>query len=461
VRALAQARIVIASICGVLGACSGVSYREDVAALVDRVDAAQLCEQLDALDAIGPRPVSEPAATRATLDHLAGLLRGWGYEVHEEPVEITFTSSFLAQVRPADDPGAAFTERRVAVDLPSAGPHAMAAQSELLRAEGLEVDGYVMRALDPPLTFVAPNLIATRRGVAEPDQVVELSAHYDTVPNCTGGDDNGSGVVALLEVARVLSQVTTDRTVRLCFFGAEEVGLRGSAVHVEALQEDEGSTLVGLINLDAVGHRVVGPGTQREPDGVPWYLFFPDEGDFVVVAGNWPSGWLGNVVEAAIDAYSPDLPYYSCNRVGAWFRDAHRSDHANYWQAELPAVFLSDTGEFRGSHYHRPSDTAAVVDVEFLALVTRVTLAAALHLAGYTGSLNAELAVVSESLPKQASLEETARLVAAFLAEHPELTAADAGRATGRFMTQHAGSVDPGAAGAGIREGLAKRQTTP
>jgi hypothetical protein len=52
----------------------------------------------------------------------------------------------------------------------------------------------------------------------------------------------------------------------------------------------------------------------------------------------------------------------------------------------VPAVFLSDTGEFRGSHDHRPSDTAAVVDVEFLALVARVTLAATLHLAGSTGS---------------------------------------------------------------------------
>jgi hypothetical protein len=71
--------------------------------------------------------------------------------------------------------------------------------------------------------------------------------------------------------------------------------------------------------------------------------------------------------------------------------------------------------------------------------------------------LDAELAVVSEYLPKQASPEETAKLVEAFLAEHPELSAADTGRATGMFMKQHAGQADAAAASAKLREGLAGR----
>ncbi len=71
--------------------------------------------------------------------------------------------------------------------------------------------------------------------------------------------------------------------------------------------------------------------------------------------------------------------------------------------------------------------------------------------------LDAELAVIAEYLPKQASPEETARLVEAFLADHPELTTADAGRATGLFMKQHAGQADPATASAGIRKGLAGR----
>ena len=71
--------------------------------------------------------------------------------------------------------------------------------------------------------------------------------------------------------------------------------------------------------------------------------------------------------------------------------------------------------------------------------------------------LDAELAGVEEYLPKMASPEETAALVAAFLERHPELTAGDAGRATGMFMKEHAGKVDPGTASGRLREGLASR----
>jgi uncharacterized protein YqeY len=71
--------------------------------------------------------------------------------------------------------------------------------------------------------------------------------------------------------------------------------------------------------------------------------------------------------------------------------------------------------------------------------------------------LSAEIAVAEEFLPKQASGDETARLVEAFLAAHPELTAADAGRAMGMFMKQHGGSLDPGVASGLLRERLQGR----
>lgn len=71
--------------------------------------------------------------------------------------------------------------------------------------------------------------------------------------------------------------------------------------------------------------------------------------------------------------------------------------------------------------------------------------------------LGRELAIVEEYVPKAASSEETNQLVDAFLAEHPDLTAGDAGRATGMFMKQHAGAVDPGAASTRIREMLQQR----
>ena len=200
------------------------------------------------------------------------------------------------------------------------------------------------------------------------------------MPGSPGADDNASGVAAALEIARLLVEHPPERTVRLCFFAAEEVDLRGSRIHVENLLA-RGETVEGLFNLDAIGHASTEPDSQQAPVRILFVTWMPSTGDFVTVVGDWSSGPLGNLYEAAVDTYVPELPYYSANRIGGWFEDGHRSDHANYWRAGIPAVALSDTGEFRSPHYHAPSDTPDTLDFEFLDGVTRATAGAALHLA--------------------------------------------------------------------------------
>lgn len=359
-------------------ACSSVTFSPDVAARVDEVERARLREHVFALDAIGPRPVSDVAATRATVDYIATRLRDLGYDVHEEHFDLELASRVIAVVRPVGEPDAEPTEIELAADLVSAGRQAMKAKSAQLVEEGWKVESFALRAAGDAQAFVVANLIATQRG-SEPDRVIELSAHYDTVPYSPGADDNSSGVAALLEVARVVANARTRKTIRFCFFATEEIGLHGSREHLRVISDDSEPRVAGLINLDGVGFTAHGPGSQREPDDMPWFLSLPDEGDFVVVVGEWSSAWLGNLFEGAIDAYAPELPYYSANRLGSWFRDGDRSDHANYWRAGLPAIMVTGTGEFRRSTYHSPDDTADTIDYAFLESVTRATAAAALH----------------------------------------------------------------------------------
>ena len=375
----------LAIVCVASTACAGVSYREDIAERIDVISQVQLRADILALDAIGPRPVSDAAATRATVDYLTEELVRLGFEVHEERSEFRLSSSLFAVVRPATEPDASTTEIEVAPDLALVGRHAMRAKTDELNSKGWKVEGYRSRPDGDVRVCSVVNLIATRRGTHEPDRVLEIGAHYDTVPYSAGADDNSSGVAALLGVARVVATASMERTIRLCVFGGEEVGLRGSAEHVARLDPVARARIDGMINLDSVGLTTRGSGAQRQPADVPWYLSLPDEGDFVIVVGTWSSGWLGNLFEGAIDAYAPDLPYYSANRIGSRFRDAHRGDHANYWRAGIDAMAASDTGEFRGSHYHRPSDTPDTIDYAFLEGVTRATAAAALHWAGYLG----------------------------------------------------------------------------
>ena len=70
------------------------------------------------------------------------------------------------------------------------------------------------------------NLLAHRAGTNPEAPLLEIGAHYDTVDDCPGADDNGSGVIGLLALARYFSQRQLQRSLRFCFFGAEETGLR-------------------------------------------------------------------------------------------------------------------------------------------------------------------------------------------------------------------------------------------
>ncbi len=95
------------------------------------------------------------------------------------------------------------------------------------------------------------NVIAERTGSA--DGVVVLGAHYDTVPDSPGANDNGSGLATVLTVASELADETLPFTLRVVLFGAEEEGLHGSIFYVDSLSEEEREPLLAMLNFDALG----------------------------------------------------------------------------------------------------------------------------------------------------------------------------------------------------------------
>jgi hypothetical protein len=360
-------------------ACSSVSHSPEVAERVARIDHERLAGHVEALAAIGPRPKGDEQATRATVDYITGVLEADGYRVTEVRFETLRPGRFVARLRPADDPDAEPQERELPEDLATAGSLAIAGTSRRLRDEGWQVLGYSLRPVGERRTVMVPNLFAELRGARQPDRIIEVSAHYDTVPFSPGADDNSSGVAALLEVARVLADARPAKTIRFCFFGAEESGLLGSAAHLQDLLADDSQTVEGLLNLDGVGFATDEPDSQRAPVRIPIVAWMPTTGNFITVIGNWSSGWLGNLYEDAADVYVPELRYFSANRIGGMFDDARRSDHAVYWDAGYDAIFLADTTEFRTDTYHQPTDTPDTLDHVFLRRVTQATAATLLE----------------------------------------------------------------------------------
>ncbi len=100
-------------------------------------------------------------------------------------------------------------------------------------------------------TTSSVNVLAEAPG--ERDGVVVVGAHLDSVAAGPGINDNGSGVAALLELARALPEVAAPwRTVRIAFWGAEEGGPFGSAAYLAGISGAGRDGIVAYLNLDMV-----------------------------------------------------------------------------------------------------------------------------------------------------------------------------------------------------------------
>ena len=80
------------------------------------------------------------------------------------------------------------------------------------------------------------NIVATKKGKKEKEIII--SAHYDSVPKSPGANDNGSGTLVLLELAKKLSKKSFNHTIRLISFDAEEWNKQGSYMYVEKRRQN-------------------------------------------------------------------------------------------------------------------------------------------------------------------------------------------------------------------------------
>ncbi len=97
------------------------------------------------------------------------------------------------------------------------------------------------------------NIVADLPGSDPKAGVVVLGGHYDTVAGVDGANDNGSGIAALLTLARHAAERSYPFTLRVIAFGTEEEGLHGSRNFVDALSADETRDIIAMLNFDALG----------------------------------------------------------------------------------------------------------------------------------------------------------------------------------------------------------------
>lgn len=242
----------------------------------------------------------------------------------------------------------------------------------------LEALGYEVSAFDTADgRFSSSALIAERRGTTRPDEVVLVGAHYDAFYQ--GADDNSSGLSGVLELARLFSNRAFDRTVRFVGFDLEELGLVGSTRYVASLPREE-KIVVALV-FDCVGYSDSTPGSQLSLPGLPPR----DRGDFLAVIANDASLPQALEVRALTDALSliPSVTLVApADGASPIAGNLMRSDHAPFWLDGRPAVFMTDTANFRNPHYHRDTDVPETLDPAFLRGVVQTAAASLAYWAG-------------------------------------------------------------------------------
>lgn len=237
---------------------------------------------------------------------------------------------------------------------------------------------FASMGLSTSLQGTYSNVVAELPGVSTPQTIYIIGAHYDHISgDRPGGDDNASGVAALLETARVLSQYRFASTIRFVAFNAEEDGLLGSNDYVQQVVKGGGPTVVenvaGMVGLDML----------LMPSWYEPQYDTKDQGRIDLDLATRPIAacrqWAQAFITAAAD-YAPGLVVesYETNWGG--------SDHVPFANAGLPAILaIENTAmEIWGGHanpfYHTSNDArdraaGAYYDFVFATDVTRAVVA--------------------------------------------------------------------------------------
>lgn len=269
-----------------------------------------------------------------------------------------------------------------------------------LRGVTVTNDTFYVPSYPPPYNALPlVNVIGTIRGGVAPGKYVIVCAHLDcsasrmdpTVWQNTwqtirtlGADDNATGVAAVLESARILSDTalhfTPDCSIIFAAWGDEEgfpgqAGLMGSA-HFVADAIAKGMQIVGVVNLDMIGYN---------PSKI-----------YADIFSNSASQWLGQTSLAVNAKYGLGI---TTNQMP--FVNAGYSDHLRFWDGGYPAIMIiehafpwtSDKNYTASPHYHRSSDTLATLNISMLKALTQLGLGTLVSISDNTLSTVAQQSI--------------------------------------------------------------------
>ena len=214
--------------------------------------------------------------------------------------------------------------------------------------------------------FNSENVVAFLKGSEKPDEVLVISAHLDhegikdgKVYN--GADDDGSGTVALMEIAEAFKMAAKNgqapkRSILFLHVTGEEKGLLGSSYYADVDPIFPIANTIANLNIDMIGRT-----DPKRKEGDRNYIY--------LIGSDKLSTELHNISEEVNKKYMNVELDYTYNDENDPNRFYYRSDHYNFAKNNVPVIFY-----FNGTHddYHQPSDTPDKIEYDLLENRTRL-----------------------------------------------------------------------------------------
>ncbi len=194
------------------------------------------------------------------------------------------------------------------------------------------------------------NVIATKTGFLYPNKEYIICGHYDNMPSgplAPGADDNASGIVAVLEAARILSNIDLEYTVKFIAWDEEEIGMAGSKYYAQQASLN-GDNILGVLNVNMLA-------------------WDSNNDNKYSISKNANSEALSNDFVTTTGYYQPQLSHN--------FITTASSDHASFWLYGYPAILAIENFYDFNAHYHTPADHVDAINLPYFGSMVRASVA--------------------------------------------------------------------------------------
>lgn len=178
-------------------------------------------------------------------------------------------------------------------------------------------------------TLTSHDVISEIKGNIYPDEVITVTAHFDSVEFSKGAYDNGAGSVLIMKLYEYFMTNTPKRTLRFIWCGSEERGLLGSKAYVNSLTEEELQKIIFNINVDVAG---------------------------TVLGTEYASIMAENALVDYVDYISNEISFPIVTR-----QDIYSSDSIPFSDKGIPAINLMRFGRQGAAHIHDRHDTMSFI----------------------------------------------------------------------------------------------------